>query len=150
MEGGGHNDSAAIGKFLAHPLVEVGAADGGAHVARFATYGDTGYLFSKFVREQQSLSIEQAVHKVTLDVARAWRLSGRGALKPGYSADIVVFDPDTIARGPEEAVEDLPAPGWRFVRRASGVDKVFVNGNLAYTADNGYTQQAGGKIVFAA
>lgn len=149
MEGGGHNDSVVIGKFLAHPLVEVGAADGGAHVARFATYGDTGYLFSKFVREQKALSVEQAVHKITLDVARAWRLNGRGALKPGYCADIVVFDPETVARGPEIAVEDLPAPGYRYVRRASGIDKVFVNGNLAYSADAGYTRQTGGKVVFA-
>lgn len=149
MQGGGHNDTARIGGFLAHPLVEIGAADGGAHVARFATYGDTGYLFSTFVRRQHALSLEQAVHKVTLDVARAWRLQGRGALKPGYAADIVLFDPDAIDRGPEIAVEDLPAPGYRYVRRASGIDKVFVNGALAYSCDAGYTEQCAGRIVAA-
>jgi N-acyl-D-aspartate/D-glutamate deacylase len=149
MLGGGHNDSARIGEFLAHPLVEIGAADGGAHVGRFATYGDTGYLFSTFVRGQKALSLEQAVHKVTLDIARAWRLRGRGALKPGYAADIVLFDPETIDRGPEVAVEDLPAPGYRYIRRASGIDKVFVNGALAYSAAQGYTQQQAGQVVFA-
>ena len=40
-----------IGPMLAHPLVHIGASDGGAHVASFSTYGDTGYLFSDFVRE---------------------------------------------------------------------------------------------------
>lgn len=149
MVGGGHNDSEVIGKFLAHPLVEIGAADGGAHVARFATYGDTGLLFSHFVRERKALSLELAVHKVTQDVARAWRLGQRGVLKPGYSADIVVFDPDTIARGPEIAVEDLPAPGYRFIREAHGVEKVFVNGRLAYSAADGYTEHRTGELVFA-
>jgi N-acyl-D-aspartate/D-glutamate deacylase len=149
MAGGGHNNSAVIGKFLAHPLVEIGAADGGAHVARFATYGDTGLLFSHFVRERQALSLELAVHKVTQDVARAWRLKNRGALKPGYCADIVVFDPDTIARGPEIAVEDLPAPGYRYIRKAHGVEKVFINGKLAYSAAEGYTPGHNGEVVFA-
>jgi N-acyl-D-aspartate/D-glutamate deacylase len=147
MLGGGHNNSASIGKFLANPLVQVGAGDGGAHVGRFATYGDTGYLFSKFVRERKALSLEQAVFKLTLDVAKAWRIPQRGALKPGYAADIVIFNPDTIDRGPEVEAEDLPAPGFRYVRRASGIDKVFVNGQLAYSAQNGYTQQTAGKIT---
>jgi N-acyl-D-aspartate/D-glutamate deacylase len=149
MEGGGHNNSEVIGKFLAHPLVEIGAADGGAHVHRFATYGDTGLLFSHFVRERNDLSLELAVHKVTQDVARAWRLKNRGVLKPGYFADVVVFDPATIARGPEIAVEDLPAPGYRYIREALGVEKVFVNGNLTYSAADGYTDSHTGKIVFA-
>lgn len=149
MVGGGHNNTAAIGRFLANPLVEIGAGDGGAHVARFATYGDTGYLFSTFVRGSGALSLEQAVHKLTLDVAKAWRLRGRGALKPGYAADIVIFDPDTIDRGPEVEVEDLPAPGYRYVRRATGVDKVFVNGQLAYSAEHGYTRQTAGSIAAA-
>jgi N-acyl-D-aspartate/D-glutamate deacylase len=150
MLGGGHNDSASIGRFLANPLVQVGAGDGGAHVGRFATYGDTGYLFSKFVREGKALSLEQAVFKITLDVAKAWRIPQRGALKPGYAADIVIFNPDTIDRGPEVEAEDLPAPGFRYVRRATGIDKVFVNGELAYSAQNGYTQQTAGKITAAA
>ena len=41
----GHADPDAVGALLAHPLVHVGASDGGAHVGSFATYGDTGFLF---------------------------------------------------------------------------------------------------------
>ena len=47
----GHADPKAVGELLAHPYVHVGASDGGAHVGSFATYGDTGYLFSRFVRD---------------------------------------------------------------------------------------------------
>ena len=41
---------------LANPLVHIGASDGGAHLASFATYGDTGYLFSEFVRKSPAPS----------------------------------------------------------------------------------------------
>ena len=47
----GHSDPDAVGALLAHPLVHVGASDGGAHVGSFATYGDTGFLLSRYVRE---------------------------------------------------------------------------------------------------
>ena len=40
----GHADPEAVGALLAHPLVHVGASDGGAHVGSFSTYGDTGFL----------------------------------------------------------------------------------------------------------
>ena len=47
----GHDDTGRIGPMLANPHVHIGASDGGAHIASFATYGDTGYLFSEFVRK---------------------------------------------------------------------------------------------------
>ncbi len=49
----GHDDTGRIGPMLANPLVHIGASDGGAHLASFATYGDTGYLFSEFVRKRR-------------------------------------------------------------------------------------------------
>ena len=56
----GHSDPEAVGALLAHPLVHVGASDGGAHVGSFATYGDTGFLLSRYVRETGALSLEAA------------------------------------------------------------------------------------------
>jgi hypothetical protein len=52
----GHNNSPVVGDLLAHPFVHVGASDGGAHVGSFSTFGDTGYLFSEFVRGTKSLT----------------------------------------------------------------------------------------------
>jgi N-acyl-D-amino-acid deacylase len=150
MENLSHFNTELIGEYLQHPLMEIGAGDGGAHLSHFATYGDTGYLFSKFVRDQGNMSVERAVQKLTSDIAEVWRMKNRGTIKPGYAADLVIFNPETIDRGPEVYVEDLPAGGYRWTREAIGVEKVFVNGALAYSAAKGYTDRPSGKIIFAA
>ncbi len=104
----GHDNSPIVGDLLAHPYVHVGASDGGAHVGSFSTFGDTGYLFSEFVRGTKSLSLEAAVKKVTLDPASIWGLPGRGLLAAGNAADVVVFDAATIGRGPGDRLRRLP------------------------------------------
>ncbi|MDR3511654.1 MAG: amidohydrolase family protein [Caulobacteraceae bacterium] len=142
----GHDDTGRIGAMLAHPLVHIGASDGGAHLASFATYGDTGYLFSEFVRKAGALSLEQAVRKITADTADIWGFKDRGRLAPGLAADIVVFDPETIARGEERAVFDMPGDGMRYVRDAIGVDTVLVNGAVAY-AGGAYTDARAGAVL---
>lgn len=143
----GHNDDAKIATMLADPLIGIGAGDGGAHVTNFATYGDTGYLFSRYVRGFDAMPLETAVRKLTHDVAQLWGLRQRGLLRPGYAADVVVFDAETIDRGPEIPVEDLPADGFRYIRRARGIDRVFVNGALAYSQDAGYAPARAGVIA---
>jgi N-acyl-D-aspartate/D-glutamate deacylase len=143
----GHNDLATIAGFLAEPLVGIGAGDGGAHVSNFATYGDTCFLFSEFVRRQGAMSLEMAVRKLTYDVAQTWGLNDRGLIRPGYAADLVIFDPDVVDRGPEIAVEDLPGSGYRYIRRASGIEAVFVNGELVYSQGEGYSDARGGQML---
>jgi N-acyl-D-aspartate/D-glutamate deacylase len=142
----GHNDTSRIGPFLAHPLMHIGASDGGAHLQSFATYGDTGYLFSEFVRKSGTFTLEQAVHKITLESAEIWRIPNRGRLAPGLAADIVIFDPDTIARGEEIPSFDMPGDHMRYIRRAVGIDKVLVNGEVAYENGN-YTDATSGVVV---
>lgn len=138
----GHNNSPVVGDLLAHPYVHVGASDGGAHVGSFSTFGDTGYLFSEFVRTTKSLSLEAAVKKITLDPAQIWKLQGRGLLAAGNHADVVVFDADTIGRGPEIASDDFPGDGLRWIRRQEGVDTVIVNGEITWDATSGYVPEA--------
>lgn len=141
----GHEDTAEIGPMLAHPLVHIGASDGGAHISSFATYGDTGYLFSEFVRKGGHLSLEQAVKKITSETADIWGLKGRGRLAPGQAADIVIFDPERIARGEERPQFDMPGEGMRYVRDACGIDTVLVNGEIAY-ANGAYTDARSGVV----
>lgn len=138
----GHDNSAVVGELLAHPLVHIGASDGGAHVGSFSTFGDTGYLFSEFVRGTGSLTLEQAVKKITLDPASIWGLDGRGLLAPGNAADVVVFDADRIGRGPEIASDDFPGAGIRWIRRQEGVDTVVVNGEVTWSDSDGYAPDA--------
>jgi N-acyl-D-amino-acid deacylase len=144
----GHDNSPVIGELLAHPYVHIGASDGGAHVGSFSTFGDTGYLFSEFVRGTKSLTLEAAVKKITLDPATIWGLEGRGQLAPGYAADVVVFDADRIGRGPEIASDDFPGDGIRWIRRQEGVDTVVVNGDITWSDEAGYISDArSGEIV---
>ena len=138
----GHNNSAVVGDLLAHPFVHVGASDGGAHVGSFSTFGDTGYLFSEFVRGTKSLTLEAAVKKITLDPATIWGIKGRGLLAEGNAADVVVFDAGTIGRGPEVASDDFPGEGVRWIRRQEGVDTVVVNGEVTWSAAAGYVPDA--------
>ncbi|MFN9032114.1 MAG: amidohydrolase family protein, partial [Alphaproteobacteria bacterium] len=142
---GGQDNTDRLGPLLARPEGHIGAGDGGALVASFATYGDTGYLFSEFVRGTGALTLEQAVAKITGETAAIWGLKDRGLLKPGHAADIVVFDPDRIARGEERPVFDMPGDGMRYTRDSVGVEAVLVNGELAWTPA-GYTQAKAGRI----
>ena len=143
----GHDDVDRVGPLLADPHVHVGASDGGAHIQSFSTYGDTGYLFSAFVRDAGHLSLEQAVKKITADPARIWGIRDRGLLQPGLAADVTIFDPDTIARGDEVAAYDMPEGGMRYVRESRGVEAVIVGGELAWSREAGYTDARPGRVV---
>ena len=142
---GGHDATDRIGPMLADPLVHIGASDGGAHITSFSTYGDTGYLFSEFVRKSGALTVEQAVKKITSDTAAIWGLKDRGSLRPGLKADIVVFNPETIGRGEERPIFDMPGDGMRYTRDAIGIDTVLVNGQVAWNR-HGYTDAKSGVI----
>jgi len=141
----GHDDTGRIGPMLASPFVHIGASDGGAHLASFATYGDTGYLFSEFVRASGALTLEGAVKKITSDTARIWGLKDRGELKVGLAADVVVFDAATIARGEERPQFDMPGDGMRYVRDSAGVEAVVVNGEVAWEG-GAYTDAKSGVV----
>lgn len=143
----GHNDDDRVAELLNHPRVHIGASDGGAHILSFSTYGDTGYLFSRFVRERHAMSLEDAVKKLTSDTAAIWGIPERGLLRPGYVADITVFDEGAIDRGPEYFVADVPGDGSRYVRDSQGVDTVIVGGSVAWSAADGYTGEARGAIL---
>jgi N-acyl-D-amino-acid deacylase len=145
----GHNNDSKVGSLLKHPNVMIGASDGGAHILSFSTYGDTGYLISRFVRDTATMSLEAAVKKITADTAEIWHIADRGLLKQGYVADITIFDAETIDRGEEYFVQDVPGNGFRYVRDSIGIDTVVIGGDIAYTHTEGYTNATSGKVIGA-
>ena len=121
-------DDEAVGDLITHPRTLVSLSDAGAHLSLLCDAGYSTTLLGKWVRQKQRLSLEAAVRRLTWDPARAYRIPERGLLRPGYWADLVVFDPDTVDALPAEWVHDLPAGEPRFVSRARGIAWSLVNG----------------------
>ena len=85
------------------------------------TYGTFARILSRYVREQQVISLEEAIHKAAGLPAQKLRWMDRGLIRRGYKADLVVFDPLTIAdRATYAAPHQYPV----------GVHHVIVNGQL--------------------
>jgi N-acyl-D-aspartate/D-glutamate deacylase len=61
-------------------------------------------------------------------VATAYRIADRGRLAPGAWADLLLFDPATVGRGPKRRVNDLPTGATRLDTPAVGVHGVWING----------------------
>ena len=86
-----------------------------------ASYGAFPRILGKFVREKKTLSLSDAISRISGMTARWMGIRERGEIKPGYFADIVLFDPDTIADN---------TTAKETARRPSGIEKVFINGEL--------------------
>jgi N-acyl-D-amino-acid deacylase len=101
------------------------------------SYGNFARLLGKYVRDEQLISLEQAIHKLTGLPATNLKLIDRGFLRPGYFADIVVFNPSTIQ---DHATFERPH------QYATGVEHVFVNGTQVLRNGN-HTGAMPGKFV---
>ena len=122
----------AMGEILRSPYVLVGTSDAGAHVLFGADFGYGTILLGLWVRERQVMSLEHAVHKLTFHPASIFGLQGRGLLRPGYAADITIFDPQTVHAHEPEWANDFPANSKRMVQRAIGVHYTIVNGRVIH------------------
>lgn len=101
-------------------------------------YGAFPRLLGHYVREEKLLTLEAAVQKMTQRAARSFHLLGRGELKAGNQADIVIFDPNTI----------IDVGTYQNPRQfASGIDRVFVNGKIVL--ENGLVDKnaASGQVL---
>ena len=123
-----NGDPDAVGKIVASPYTVLGQSDAGAHVAIDAGFGYCTLLLGKYVRERADLSLEEGVRKLTSMQADIFGIADRGLLKPGMTADMVLFDPATVAPCEPELVHDFPGGAPRLVQQADGINAVFVNG----------------------
>ncbi len=100
-------------------------------------YGSFARLLSHFVREEKVISLEEAIRRLTSLPAENLRLKQRGALKPGYFADVVVFDASNIQ---DHATFEDPH------QYATGVEHVFVNGTQVIS-EGEHTGATPGRFV---
>ncbi len=121
-------DSAAMGEILRSPYVLMGTSDAGAHVQFGADFGYGTTLLGLWVRERRLLTLEHAIHKLTFHIASVFGLAGRGLLRPGYAADLAIFDPQTVGSHEPEWAEDYPGNTKRLIQRSDGMHWTIVNG----------------------
>ena len=123
-----NSDEEAVGRMLKHPASLVSLSDAGAHLTFFNDAGFGLHLLGHWVRERGVLTLADAVWRLTGQPAALFGIRERGALKPGYHADLLLFDPATVNRGPKRRVFDLPGGHPRLSTGAIGVHGVWVNG----------------------
>ena len=124
-----NSDEDAVGRLIADPHSTIGLGDAGAHLTFFCDAGFGLHLYGHWVRERGALSLEAAVHATTGRQADIYRIPDRGRLIAGNWADLLLFDPATVARSPNRRVNDLPAEASRLTCDAVGVEGVWINGS---------------------
>ena len=100
-------------------------------------YGNFARFLGHYVRDRKLMSLQEGIHRLTGLPATRWKLQGRGCLAVGCHADIVVFDPATIA---DHATYAAP------MQYATGVRDVFVNG-VQVLRDGEHTGATPGQVV---
>ncbi|MBA3690476.1 MAG: D-aminoacylase [Actinobacteria bacterium] len=99
------------------------------------TYGTFPRVLGRYVRDEGALTLEAAVRKMTSLPAERFGLTGRGTIAEGAYADLVLFDPATIAdRATFESPHAYPV----------GIDAVVVNGRLAWDGEN---RERAGRVI---
>jgi len=143
----GNSDRKQIADMLRDPRTMIGLADGGAHVDMLYEAGYPTFLLSHWVRDQQTLTLEYAIQRITSEPADFFGLQDRGRIAPGQGADVVLFDADTIG-SPERGafIYDLPTGAGRLHAKAQGIARVIVNGRTLYR-DGQATDERAGTIL---
>lgn len=109
----------------------IGLSDAGAHLTLLADHAYTTYFLGRWVRERNLMPLEHAVRKLTSVPAEFFGIPERGVLRPGFYADVVLFDPERVIDQESKLINDLPGGGPRLVTRADGIEAVIVNGGVA-------------------
>ena len=130
-----NSDEDAVAQLLTHPHSLVSLSDAGAHLSFFNDAGFGLHLLGRWVRERGVMSLPEAVRRLTSQSAALFGLPGRGRLSVGAAADLLLFDPATVGRGPSRRVFDLPGGAPRLHTDALGVHGVWVNGAQVADAD---------------
>jgi N-acyl-D-amino-acid deacylase len=100
-------------------------------------YGSFPRILGKYVREENTISLEDAIYKMTHKAAKAMSISNRGLLKEGYYADVTIFDSNTIV---DKGTFIDP------IQQPIGIEYVIVNGTL--TVKNGvHTSKRAGFVI---
>ncbi|MEO8003961.1 MAG: amidohydrolase family protein [Betaproteobacteria bacterium] len=123
-----NSDEEAVGRMMRDENAIVSLSDAGAHLTFLCDAGFGLHVLGHWARDRKLMPIEEAVRKLTSEPAKLFGIKDRGSIAPGNHADLLLFDPATVGRGPSRRVFDLPAGASRLTTPATGVHGVWVNG----------------------
>ena len=103
-----------------------------------ASYGAFPRILGRFVRDKGVLSLAEAISKMTGQTASWMGIAQRGEIKPGNFADVVVFDPDTIADN--TTVKET-------AKRPTGIESVVINGEIVVEGGRYVRDKKAGQVV---
>ena len=128
------------------PFITFGVSDGGAHT-RFLTAGRyPTEVLTKYVREHNMLTLEEAHWRLSSLPASLAGFKDRGQLTEGAPADIVVYDYENLEVLPGEVAHDMPGNEWRRIQKAKGYNYVLVNGEVIIKDDK-ETETYSGRLL---
>jgi len=130
-----NSDEEAVGRMLNDRYSIVSLSDAGAHLTFFNDAGFGLHLLGHWSRDRGAMSLAEAVRRLTSHPAGVFGFERRGLLREGWAADLLLFDPKTVGRGPKRRVHDLPAGAARLTTDAIGVHGVWVNGRQVADAN---------------
>ncbi len=130
-----NSDESRIPELITDSRTMIGLSDGGAHVDALCDAGYCTYLLGTWVRDNEVLSLERAVQRITTEPAALFGIKERGRIAPGLAADFAIFDLSTIGSDKTgEMRHDLPGGGRRLVVPSRGVEYTIVNGETLFKA----------------
>ncbi len=139
-------DQDGVKKLVSDDRCLIGLSDGGAHVDFICDVGYATALLDIWVRQREVLTLEKAVQKLTSVPADLFGIPNRGVLAEGKVADLVMFDPSTVAAKPPEYVRDLPRNGRRLISKADGIEATFIAGQQVFERGS-HTGELPGRVL---
>ncbi len=119
---------------------DAGVAQFGSAMPHPRAYGTNARVLGRYVRDKKVIPLEEAIRRMTSLPAQRFRLTGRGLLQPGYAADIVIFNENTVG---DAATYEVPHA------YSTGFSHVLVNGTPVI-ANGKQTDVRPGKVLLGA
>ena len=141
-------DPDGVAETLVHPASVIANSDAGAHLTMMCAIGDTTLTLTRHVRDRGDMTVEQAVHRMTGQLADVFGFTGRGVLAEGNHGDVTIFALDELDWQTDVFVDDLPLGASRLRRPPGGFRQTIVAGTIVQEAGE-LTGARPGKVLRA-
>lgn len=137
-----------LGSRIMSPYSHISLSDGGAHIRYLTISTWPVHFLSYWVREKQLTTLEHAHYKMSAYPAWLSDYKGRGTLRIGDYADIMIYNLDELGfvHNKPTYAHDFPGNEWRRVEKPTGMRYILVNGEVTFQ-DNECTGALPGKLL---